>query len=48
HSREDYPKRDDVNWLKHSLYFPNDTMGSRAVNMQPKEVEPMKPKERVY
>ena len=22
HSREDYPDRDDENWLKHSIYFP--------------------------
>jgi succinate dehydrogenase / fumarate reductase flavoprotein subunit len=48
HSREDYPKRDDQNWLKHILYFPNDQVVYRAVNMRPHQVEPFAPKERVY
>lgn len=48
HSREDYPNRDDANWLKHLLYFPNGQTGSRAVNMKPLTMEPFKPKERVY
>jgi len=49
HSREDYPKRDDENWIKHTLYFPaDDTIDYRPVNMQPKFVEPFEPKERVY
>lgn len=48
HSREDYPKRDDQHWLKHILYFPNDEIRFRAVNMKPHEVEAFQPKERVY
>lgn len=49
HSREDYPKRDDVNWLKHSIYdYANHRMLTRPVNMQPHLVEPFQPKERVY
>lgn len=48
HSREDFPARDDKNWLKHSLYFPNDSVGSRPVNMTPHLVPPFEPKERVY
>lgn len=48
HSREDYPKRDDANWLKHMLYFPDGEIRFRAVNMQPHEVESLVPKERVY
>lgn len=48
HSREDFPKRDDANWLKHLLYFPNDTIQYRTVNMQPKSLEAFVPKERVY
>jgi len=48
HSREDYKERDDKNWLKHTLYFPNDTIGYRAVNMQPSTVEPFEPKTRTY
>lgn len=48
HSREDFPKRDDANWLKHTLYFPNDDIRYRAVNMKPLTVPPFEPKERVY
>lgn len=48
HSREDFPARDDAKWLKHSLYLPNDTVGSRPVNMKPHLVPPFEPKERVY
>lgn len=49
HSREDYPKRDDVNWLKHSIYdHAKHSMLSRPVNMKPHLVEPFEPKERVY
>lgn len=48
HSREDYPKRDDKNWLKHSLYFPDGHMDFRAVNMKPLSMDPFEPKERVY
>lgn len=35
HSREDYPQRDDANWLKHLLYFNGDKMAERPVNMKP-------------
>jgi succinate dehydrogenase / fumarate reductase flavoprotein subunit len=49
HSREDYPKRDDENWIKHTLYFEQDhTIDYRPVNTTPQFVEPFKPKERVY
>jgi succinate dehydrogenase / fumarate reductase flavoprotein subunit len=48
HSREDYPNRDDANWLKHLLYFPDDRVGFRAVNMKPTTMEPFVPKERTY
>ncbi|AHE66105.1 succinate dehydrogenase flavoprotein subunit [Legionella oakridgensis] len=49
HSREDYPKRDDVNWIKHTLYFAeDDQIDYRPVNTTPKYVEPFEPKERVY
>lgn len=49
HYREDYPKRDDANWIKHTLYFTeNDRVAFRAVNMKPVTVEPFPPKERVY
>ncbi|MDR5905025.1 succinate dehydrogenase flavoprotein subunit [Franzmannia qiaohouensis] len=49
HSRYDYPDRDDVNWLKHSLYFPADkTLGKRDVNFTPKTVDTFEPKVRTY
>lgn len=48
HSREDYPKRDDANWLKHILCFREGRIAFRTVNMQPKTVAPFAPKERVY
>ena len=49
HSREDYPQRDDENWIKHTLYFmADDSIDFRPVNTQPKFVPPFQPKERVY
>ncbi|MCM2130334.1 succinate dehydrogenase flavoprotein subunit [Larsenimonas rhizosphaerae] len=49
HSREDYPKRDDENWLKHSVYFPKEkTLGKRDVNFSPVSVDTFEPKERTY
>ncbi|MDO9620878.1 MAG: hypothetical protein Q7I91_03115 [Moraxellaceae bacterium] len=49
HSREDYPNRDDENWLAHSL-FHTDTkvVGKRAVNFAPKQVKAFQPKARTY
>ena len=49
HAREDYPERDDENWLCHSLYFKNnDAVKKRKVNLTPKSVDAFKPKARVY
>ncbi|AXY41110.1 succinate dehydrogenase flavoprotein subunit [Halomonas sp. JS92-SW72] len=49
HSRYDYPDRDDVNWLKHSLYFPAEKkLGKRDVNFTPKTVDTFEPKVRTY
>lgn len=49
HSREDFPARDDVNWIKHTLYFEEgEVIDYRPVNTSPKYVEPFEPKERVY
>jgi succinate dehydrogenase / fumarate reductase flavoprotein subunit len=49
HSREDFPKRDDENWIKHTLYFlADDAVDFRPVNTSPKDVPPFEPKERVY
>ena len=48
HSRQDYPDRDDGNWLKHTVYQADSTINYREVNLLPKNVEPFPPKERVY
>ncbi|GIX30818.1 MAG: succinate dehydrogenase flavoprotein subunit [Porticoccaceae bacterium] len=49
HAREDYPERDDENWLCHSLYYPETkTVGKRPVNFAPRQVPPFQPKARTY
>ncbi|MDX1251934.1 MAG: succinate dehydrogenase flavoprotein subunit [Gammaproteobacteria bacterium] len=49
HSRIDYPERDDVRWLKHSLYFKdNRQIDYKPVRMKPLTVESFPPKARVY
>ena len=49
HSRPDYPKRDDVNWMKHSLYLlDGDQLDYKPVQTKPLSVETFPPKERVY
>ena len=49
HARDDFPDRDDENWLCHSLYDPVEKkLGKRDVNFVPKEVEAFPPKMRSY
>ena len=49
HSREDYPNRDDKNWIKHTLYFlQDDLITYRPVNAAPKYITPFSPTKRVY
>ena len=49
HSREDYPDRDDENWLVHSVFYPEtEEMGTRDVNMHPEKVDAFPPKARTY
>ena len=54
HAREDFPKRDDQNWLKHSLCWLDENGGVRLdyrpVHLQPlsNEVTTIAPKKRVY
>lgn len=48
HSRDDYPNRDDENWLKHIAYRENQPLKFRPVNRQPKTVEPFELKVRSY
>ena len=54
HAREDFPERDDENWLKHSLVWFDGTGPSRIdyrpVQLEPEadDVESMPPQARVY
>ena len=49
HAREDFPERDDENWLCHSLYDPTKkVLGKRHVNFKPSQVEAFPPKVRTY
>ena len=46
HSREDFPKRDDANWLKHTLARQN---GDRVeLSFKPVTITKFKPQERKY
>ena len=54
HAREDYPERDDVNWMKHTLAW-MDEKGKVAIDYRPvhtntltNEVSYIEPKARVY
>ncbi|GAB4496309.1 MAG: succinate dehydrogenase flavoprotein subunit [Anaerolineales bacterium] len=46
HAREDYPKRDDANWLKHTLAWLED--GKVRLSYKPVVITNYQPKERVY
>tara|TARA_Y100000994_G_scaffold50507_1_gene39962 strand:- start:904 stop:2682 length:1779 start_codon:yes stop_codon:yes gene_type:complete len=49
HAREDFPDRDDENWLCHSLFFKDENrVSKRDVNLSPKTLDAFKPKARVY
>jgi len=47
HAREDYPKRDDANWLKHTLAWVKDN-GEIELRYKPVVITKYQPKERVY
>lgn len=49
HARDDYPERDDANWIRHTLYFhEGNRLDYRPVQMQPLTVESFPPKKRTY
>ena len=55
HAREDYPERDDENWMKHTLSWLDPDTGEVTFDYRPvhlntltDEVEPIPPKKRVY
>ena len=47
HWREDFAKRDDTNWLKHSLIF-DTTDSTPDIRYKPVIIKQFEPKERVY
>ncbi len=49
HDRADHHSRDDVNWLKHSLWFKeSDRLEYKPVNLKPLTAESVEPKVRTY
>ena len=49
HAREDFSERDDVNWLKHTLFFSADKrLDYKPVRLKPLTVESFPPKPRTY
>jgi succinate dehydrogenase / fumarate reductase flavoprotein subunit len=49
HTREDFPKRDDDQWLRHTLYSrENDQLDYKPVRLKPLTVDTFQPKERTY
>jgi succinate dehydrogenase / fumarate reductase flavoprotein subunit len=49
HARNDFPERDDVKWLKHTLFFSEDNrLDYKPVRLKPITVESFPPKARTY
>jgi succinate dehydrogenase / fumarate reductase flavoprotein subunit len=49
HARSDFPERDDVHWLKHSLYYlQGDRLDYKPVNLKPLTVASFEPKRRTF
>jgi succinate dehydrogenase / fumarate reductase flavoprotein subunit len=55
HAREDYPQRDDKNWMKHTLIWFDGATAETAIDYRPvhmntltNDVEPIPPKARTY
>ena len=49
HERADFPKRDDVNWLKHTLWYKDgNRLDYKPVHLKPLTAAPFEPKERTY
>ena len=49
HSRVDFPERDDLAWLKHSLFYKSERrLDYKPVRMKPLTVDSFPPKKRVY
>jgi succinate dehydrogenase / fumarate reductase flavoprotein subunit len=48
-ARSDFPKRDDINWLKHTLWYRDgNRLDYKPVNLKPLSVDAFPPKTRTY
>jgi succinate dehydrogenase / fumarate reductase flavoprotein subunit len=49
HARDDFPERDDANWLKHTLWYADGgRLAYRPVHMKPLTVDSFAPKKRTF
>ncbi|MCD6734567.1 MAG: succinate dehydrogenase flavoprotein subunit [Burkholderiaceae bacterium] len=49
HAHRDYPERDDVNWMKHTLWYSDgNRLDYKPVNAKPLTVETFEPKARTF
>jgi succinate dehydrogenase / fumarate reductase flavoprotein subunit len=49
HAHDDYPNRDDANWLKHTLWYSEgNRLEYKPVNLQPLTAESVPPKARTF
>ncbi|MBV8208641.1 MAG: succinate dehydrogenase flavoprotein subunit [Burkholderiaceae bacterium] len=49
HARDDFPQRDDSNWMRHTLWYRDgDRLDYKPVNLKPLTVATFEPKKRTY
>jgi succinate dehydrogenase / fumarate reductase flavoprotein subunit len=48
HAREDYPERDDENWLKHTFARRQEEFGAVSLAYRPVTITKFEPKPRTY
>jgi succinate dehydrogenase / fumarate reductase flavoprotein subunit len=49
HARDDYPERDDAQWIKHTLFYSDGSrLDYKPVNMKPLTVPTFEPKKRTF
>jgi succinate dehydrogenase / fumarate reductase flavoprotein subunit len=48
HSRTDFTERDDISWMRHSLYSFENGLDYKPVRTKPMSVDSFPPKPRVY
>jgi succinate dehydrogenase / fumarate reductase flavoprotein subunit len=49
HARDDFPERDDTNWMKHTLFYSHgNRLDYKPVNVKPLTVESFAPKKRTF